>query len=237
MTKPTIQHLKLYHFPATRSARVRWALHETVGSDFELEHVQLYDGMQYQDKFLQLNPNHSVPVLEISYADGHVQHMIESVAMVALLVDAYPEKKLAPTTHELSRDRADYLQMLHFAGTCMDMMLWQIRIHEHVLPSDERDPRTAKRYRGKFTREVEPQLLDRLARHAFVCGENFCGADIVLGHNVTWARAYGLCAQPAFRDYLSRLSKRPAFQKAFDDARTFELDPGDSGELREKFSG
>ncbi len=237
MTIPPIKQLKLYHFPATRSARARWALHETVGDDFEIEPVQLYDGAQYQDKFLRMNLNHSVPVLEICYADGRVQHMIESVAMVALLVDAHPEKKLAPRANTFSHERADYLQMLHFAGTCMDMVLWQIRIHEHVLPSNERDPETVKRYRSKFTAEVEPQLLGRLEQQAFICGEQFCGADIVLGHNVTWARAYGLCAQRAFRDYLSRLSERPAFRKAFDDARSFELDPGESEELREKFSG
>jgi hypothetical protein len=34
---PGISHIKLFHYPATRSARVRWALHETVGDDFEIE--------------------------------------------------------------------------------------------------------------------------------------------------------------------------------------------------------
>jgi len=40
----------------------------------------------------------------------------------------------------------------------MDMMLWQIRIHEHVLPEREKDARTAQRYMKKFASEVEPQL-------------------------------------------------------------------------------
>ena len=47
-----IQKLKLYHFPATRSARVRWALHETVGDDFEVQNVQLYSGEQYREDYL-----------------------------------------------------------------------------------------------------------------------------------------------------------------------------------------
>ena len=36
----------------------------------------------------------------------------------------------------------------------MDMMLWQVRIHEHVLPQDQKDSRTIERYQGKLTEEV-----------------------------------------------------------------------------------
>lgn len=216
-----IKHLKLYHFPATRSARARWALHETVGDNFELETVQLYHGEQYSEDYLRMNPNHNVPMLEISLADGSVHHMLESVAMVEWLVDAFPEKQLSPPC-ELSLERANYLQMLHFGGTWMDMMLWQIRIHEHILPTGQADPRTIERYRKKFVEEVEPQLRERLERTPFVSGVDFSGADIVIGHNVTWARGYGLCQDEIFREYLSRISKRPAFRKAFEDAREFD---------------
>ena len=216
-----INKLKLYHFPATRSARVRWALHETVGDDFEVQKVQLYRGEQYHDEYLQKNPYHNVPLLEISMEDGSVHRMLESVAMVEWLVDAFPEKQLSPPVG-LSLARADYLQMLHFGGTWMDMMLWQVRIHEHVLPSEQADARTIDRYRTKFVQEVEPQLKERLGRTPYICGESFSGADIVIGHNVTWARGYQLCQDEIFREYLSRLSKRSAFVKAFADARDFE---------------
>lgn len=216
-----IEKLLLYHFPATRSARVRWALHETVGDAFEIEHVHLYQGAQYSPAYLQKNPNHHVPLLEITLADGSVHRMIESVAMVEWLLDAFPEQGLAPPPG-LSLARADYLQMLHFGGTWMDMMLWQIRIHEHVLPSDQVDGRTIERYRSKFVEEVEPQLSQRLNASPYICGDDFSGADIVIGHNVTWARGYGLCQDTLFRDYLARLRTRPAFQKAFADAKDFD---------------
>ncbi len=215
-----IQSLTLYHFPATRSARARWALHETVGDDFTLQPLDLYRGEQYREAYRSINPNHNVPLLEIRLADGRVHRMLESVAMVEWLVDAYPDKALAPPP-ALSLERADYLQMLHFGGSWMDMMLWQVRVHEHILPSAEADPRTIERYRRKFIDEVEPQLAGRLERGDYICGEAFSGADIVIGHNVSWARGYGLCQAPLFRDYLSRLSRRPAFRKAFADAREF----------------
>jgi glutathione S-transferase len=229
--------LKLYHFPATRSARARWILHETVGDDFEVEKTDLYGGVQYTPDYLRMNPNHNVPVLEMGWADGRKTHMLESVAMVALLADTYPEKELAPPAAEFSPERADYLQMLHFGGSWMDMMLWQVRIHEHILPEAEADERTIARYRKKMASEVEPQLLKRLETHEFVCGDDFTAADCVIGHNVTWARGYGMCHQPAFRDYLSRLSKRSAFQKAFSDAKDFTPElPGGRG-TRTHFTG
>jgi glutathione S-transferase len=217
-----IQHYKLYHFPLTRSARALWALYETVGddSDIEIEVVPLFDGGQYEKKYLAKNPNHHVPLLEVTLSDGSTRRMLESAAMVEWLVDASPEYGLAPAPGP-SWERADYLSILHFGATWMDMMLWQIRIHQDVLPEEEQDERTVKRYRDKFTQEVEPQLLERLSGSDYVCGNTFSGADIVVGHNVRWARAYRLCSDDVFRAYLSRVSKRPAFIKAFADAADF----------------
>lgn len=214
----SFQHFKLFHFPGSRSARARWALHETVGDNFEVEAVALLEGAQYSEEFLQKNPNHAVPILEVTLEEGSIKRMIESVAMVEWLVDAHPEKQLAPPP-DLSLERADYLQMLHFGGSWMDMMLWQVRLHEHLLSPEEADERTIKRYREKLVEEVEPQLLTRLENSPYVCGDNFSGADIVIGHNVRWARAYQMCQNDTFRSYLSRLSKRPAFVSAFADTR------------------
>jgi glutathione S-transferase len=219
-----IRALKLYHYPATRSARVKWILHETVGDGFETVATDLYAGVQYSEAFMAKNPNHNVPVLDIEFIDGSHMTMLESAAMVAFLADAYPEQKLAPAPGP-TRERADYLQMLQFGAVSIDMMLWQIRIHEHVLPRAERDERTATRYRQKFITEIEPQLAARLQTGGYICGETFTAADCVIGHDVTWARGYGLCQDELFRAYLSRISKRPAFRAAFADAASFNPQP------------
>jgi glutathione S-transferase len=228
---------KLYHFPASRSARVKWMLHEVVGDDFELEVVPLYHGAQYMPGYLAKNPNHCVPTLRVDFADGSTMHMVESGAMVAFLADVFPEKALAPPASEQSQRRADYLQMLHFGASWMDMMLWQIRIHEHVLPLEEQDPRTIARYRRKFAEEVEPQLAARLGRTSYICGEEFSAADCVIGHNVTWARGYGLCGDELFRAYLSRLARRPAFVAAFADARDFQREVPEASRAAGLFTG
>jgi glutathione S-transferase len=211
-----ISALKLFHFPGSRSARVRWALQETYGENFELVTMKLLQGQQYASEFLAVNPNHAVPVLEITWEDGSVQNMLESTAMVEWLADAFPEKGLAPAP-ALSPGRADYLQMLQFGGNWMDAMLWQIRMHRDLLPESESDKRSVDRALDKFAGEVEPQLLSRLTRSDYICGDNFCAADIVVGHNVSWARMYGLCQDPAYKGYLGRLAARPAFGRAFDD--------------------
>ena len=231
-----IQHLKLYHYPATRSARVKWILHETVGDAFEVERVPLYEGAQYSEEFLRLNPNHNVPVLEITWDNGETQRMLESAAMVVLLADAYPEKQLAPPP-TASPERADYLQMLHFGASWMDMMLWQIRIHEHILPEAERDPRTIARYRKKFTEEVEPQLLRRLESAPYICGNTFSAADCIVGHNVMWAQSYGLCRDKTFRRYIVALARRPAFASAFADAKEFTPQVPQDKPLISRFTG
>ncbi len=217
-------HFKLYHFPATRSARVRWLLHELLDDEFEVVTVPLYEGGQFEGEFLEKNPNHNVPVLEITLASGERRTMLESGAMVALLADVFPHKGLAPPPDEFSWERADYLQMLHFGASWMDMMLWQIRIHTHLLGKDS-DPVTIARYRQKFCEEVEPQLIARFDRHPYICGTGFSAADCVMGQNVLWARAYGLCQQAQFAEYVGRLAHRPAFGKAYADMEGFSLEP------------
>tara|TARA_R110000823_G_scaffold171736_9_gene304227 strand:- start:80386 stop:81093 length:708 start_codon:yes stop_codon:yes gene_type:complete len=224
----TVKRFKLYHYPATRSARVRWLLHELLDDDFDIEVVQLYAGEQYSERYLQLNPNHNVPALEIALENGESVSMLESGAMVSLLADMFPERGLAPPPGEFSAARADYLQMLHFGASWMDMMLWQIRLHTHLLGNDS-DPRTIARYEHKMRTEVEPQLLGRLAASAYICGDSFSAADCVMGQNVLWARAYGLCRDDRFKEYVTRLSARAAFGKAYSDLGDFSLTPPDSG--------
>ncbi|MEZ5570885.1 MAG: glutathione S-transferase family protein [Halioglobus sp.] len=230
--------LKLYHFPASRSARVKWLLHELLDDDFDVEFVALYDGAQYSAEYLQKNPNHNVPALEFTLANGERHCMLESGAMVSLLADLFPEKGLAPTPDIFSLARVDYLQMLHFGTSHMDMMLWQIRIHTHMLGTAS-DARTIERYNKKFHQEVEPQLLNRLKKTDYICGSQFSAVDCVMGQNVLWGKAYGLCQQSPFTDYIGRLSQRTAFAKAYADLGEFTLAPPASAgaAMAELFTG
>jgi len=216
----TIKSAKLYHYPLTRSARVKWLLHELLGDGFATERVGLMQGAHYSEDFLAKNPNHAVPVLEINFKNGTSKTMFESGAMIIFLADAYPEKTLAPSTQNLM-ERADYLQMVYFGGAWMDMMLWQIRLHQDLLPEAVRSERVVAFNRDKFINEVEPQLKSRLKKHDYICGDHFSAADCMIGQNINWARAYKMCQDPIFKAYMSRVSKRNGFIKAFADAKDF----------------
>ena len=137
----------------------------------------------------------------------------------------YADRGLAPPPAPFSRQRADYLQMLHFSASWFDMMLWQLRLHHDLFPADVRDERTIGRFRKKIKQEVEPQLLARLGRGDYICGDAFSAADCIMGHDVIWARMYGLCEHETFGAYLARLEERPAWQAAFADRHEFSAKP------------
>jgi glutathione S-transferase len=109
-----------------------------------------------------------------------------------------------------------------FGGAWMDMMLWQIRLNEDLLPRSVRSEALAQFNRDKFKNEVEPQLLSRLDKQDYMCSFGFSAVDCIMGQNINWARAYGLCQDDHFYAYMKRMKQRPAFQKAFADASEFE---------------
>ena len=49
-----IKKFKLYHYPLTRSSRVRWLLHEIFDDNFELETVNIHNGQLHNKILFQL---------------------------------------------------------------------------------------------------------------------------------------------------------------------------------------
>ncbi len=68
-------------------------------------------------------------------------------------------------------------------------------------------------------------MINRLEKSDYICGDQFSAVDCVMGQNVLWARAYGLCQSSQFSDYIARLSQRTAFAKAYADMGDFTLAP------------
>lgn len=218
MTK--IKHITLYHYPLSRSLRVRYLLEE-LGVDHTIVKVDMLRGEGMSEAHLARNPNHAVPVLDIDYADGTSQILIESGAMMIFLADAFLEAKLAPAVTDTVA-RADYLQAMLFQATHLDMSLWQIRLNETLFPESVRSPAIAAFNRDKVEREMIPQLEARLANHEWMCGDQFTAVDCITAQNVNWMRAYGMGRHGPLRDYIKRHMARPAWQRATDDAKDFE---------------
>jgi len=78
-----------------------------------------------------------------------------------------------------------------------------------------------------------------MEEHRYICGDQFSAVDCIMGPNILWAKAYQLCQDDIFSDYMSRLSARPAFAQAYSDLADFSLDiPEEKRGLFEgKFTG
>ena len=59
----------------------------------------------------------------------------------------------------------------------------------------------------------------------------------MIGHNLLWARSDGLCTSRVFSRYLARLSLRPAFALAFEDAGSVNRNPSPAGVVSERLNG
>ena len=96
-----------YHPLSSCSRRVLMAAHH-LDIKVDLALVDLFKGAQNTPEFLELNPNHQVPVLE---HDGFV--LWESYAIMQYLADMTPGQTVYPTE---SRGRADVNRWLFWCG-------------------------------------------------------------------------------------------------------------------------
>ena len=221
MTKPpAIQKATLYHYPLSRSVRIRMLLLE-LGIPHELVRVDVLRGEAMHPDYLKKNPNHAVPVLHLLYEDGKEQTLIESGAMVLHLADLYPEKALAPPISSPIA-RADYLQMVAFNAAHLDTILWNTRLHRDLFPKSVASPATVEFNMGKLENEIVPQLETRLSKHDWICGDQFTAADCITAHNVGWMRSYGVGREGPIADYAKRLQARPSWREAYSDAKEFQ---------------
>lgn len=85
-----VSDIELYHYPATRSARVKWLLHKLVGDEFKVNRIDLYSLEAYGP--LRLNPNHNVPLIRFRMSDGEPVTAVESGAILTLLADARDDR-------------------------------------------------------------------------------------------------------------------------------------------------
>ena len=216
----TITALTLYHYPLSRSLRVRYLLEE-LGVDHDIVKVDMMRGEGMSEDHLKRNPNHAVPVLEVGFNDGQTMTLIESGAMIIWLADHFNGKGLAPPLGNTLR-RADYLQQIQFQAAHADMCLWQVRLNETLFPKSVRSQAIAQFNRDKLQSEIIPQVEARLSDHDWICGDDFSAADCITAQNVNWMRAYGLARSGPLRDYMHRIKARPAWDRATSDAAEFQ---------------
>jgi glutathione S-transferase len=197
--------IKLYHAPLTRSIRILWLLEE-LGLPYQLERV----AFEVPKKpFAQKTPYGKVPAIE----DGDLA-MCESGAILEYIVERYGEGRLAPPVG--TAQRGLYLQWVHFAEATALPPLGEVVRHTVFKPEAERIPSVVEEARMRAAAAFE--VVERaLQGKPYLLGEDFSGADVMMGVTLLIARRLKSLDEARFPNlaaYLARLEKRPALQKA-----------------------
>jgi glutathione S-transferase len=189
-----------------------------LGIELETEFVDLLRDVQHSAKFLAINPNGLVPVLQ----DGDFI-LWESSAITQYLAKTKPGNALWPANE---RDRADIAR-------------WQFWSHLHWMPAlgpflfenmfkkikGKGDPDPAVLAQAQHTFDSAARVLDtHLKDRRFLVGANMTLADISVASWLMYAEParIPLDAYPAIRRWLGGIQAMPAWQQAQPSAGVFK---------------
>jgi len=192
--------MRLYHREhAGRPIRVAWMLEE-LGEPYEITVMTREESKGEEHR--ARHPLGRVPVLEDE--EGFV---FESAAICLHLADLHPDAGLAPSpgTHE----RALLYQWTIFAPAELEPPLIESAVHA------QRDPDRSAAARQRFD-EAARAVSSALDGSDYLVGERFTVADVLVGSALAFTERIGFADElPAnLRDYLARLTQRPARQRA-----------------------
>lgn len=188
-----------------RGAKARWLLKE-IGQPFETRILNRDKKENETPEFLRLNPMGRVPVLELDD-----RAIFESNAILNVLADRFPEKRMAPPVN--TPERMLYEQWMWFAMSMLDVAQTRIMVIEDI-PAGEL-------YTKKFTALASDlhdafEALDvTLAKNSFLVGNRFSAADICVGYHLFWLTLWPELESimkkfPRVTTYLDRLRAMPS---------------------------
>lgn len=198
--------MRIYGHPQTRSTRVTWTAEEAA-AEYEFVRVELGSGAHRQPPFTDLNPAGKIPLM----VDGDLV-LSESAAICNHIGARARDTELVPRSD--SARRGEYDRWCFFAIGELEQPLWTIAKHSFVLP---------KRLRVRGVRDTARWEFEQAARvlsiglgdRAYLLGERFTVADILVGHTLAWATYAKLgLAHDNLIDYARRVLSREALKRA-----------------------
>lgn len=193
-----------YTNPNSRGRIARWMLEE-VAAPYRTEILDYGSSMKSQG-YLTINPMGKVPALRHGAAV-----VTETAAICTYLADAFPAAKLAPQVDA----RAAYYRWFFFGAGPLEAAVIDTALQVD-LPEDKR---SMVGYGSLAT--VLDVLQVEVSDHPYLAGDSFSAADLFVGSQLAWGMHFGLIEKrPAFTDYWTRISDRPAYRRAaeLDDA-------------------
>jgi glutathione S-transferase len=197
--------MKLWHCNGARSLRPLWALEE-MGLDYELE-VMPFPPRIFQREYLEVNSLGTIPF----FVDGETQ-MTESAGICQYLVDRYQRYDfgLQPDHPEYGA----YLNWLHHSDATLTFPQTISLRYYYLDPTPEKQA-VADDYAKWFIARLK-RLNAHLENNDYLVDNRFTIADIAVGYALFLGVALKLDERyaPQVRDYLARLTERPAFLRA-----------------------
>jgi glutathione S-transferase len=202
--------MKLYHFPVSpNSRRVVATLHH-LGLDCELVAVDLSKSQQMQPEFLQLNPNHMIPVL----VDGNF-NLWESNAIMQYLCSKVPGNSLYPSDAISQADinRWQFWQTGHFGSAC-SVFIFEYLI-KPMFGRGETDLQEVAKGEERFHRFAKV-LDDHLKGRAWLVGNSVTLADFSVGSYLDLAdRAqFPMAPYLEIKRWYAAIEQLPAWQSS-----------------------
>jgi len=198
--------IKLYHCKGARSVRPLWTLEE-MGIPYELESM-CFPPRAFREGYLDINPLGTVPCL----TDSELT-MTESTGICQYLVDCRGPTNLGVTPND--RDYGLYLNWLHRSDPTLTFPLTIVLRYTVFEPEERRLKQVADDYTQWFLARLRC-VEQAAAEREFLCADRFTIADICVGYALFLADTLGLRERFKINTeaYYTRLSARPAFQRA-----------------------
>ena len=197
--------LKVHFAPNSRAGRIIWLLEE-LELPYEVNNMAFHPKDLKSDEHRKRHPLGRIPVLD----DGDIR-IYESGAIVEYIIDRHKNGGLKPSIN--SDKYPYYLQWFHYCEGMIMPPMNTIVVHTVLLPPDRRDETVLGQAQRLLTRALEP-INAALEGKDYLIGD-FSGADIMLGHSCYMSNRMGCVTDEMknIKDYVERLSSRPAFLK------------------------
>jgi glutathione S-transferase len=189
--------ITLYASIASRSFTAFWMLEE-LAIPYTWKETDIKERQHKSPEYLKINPSGRVPAIAV---DGIV--VTERPAICAYLADRFSYGELAPRIE--APERGPYLKWLVYAGTVLDPALAMARGGIEPRPD----------FTWNALDAVTTEIAGALDGTAWVLGDRFSAADVMLGSVIAMALYNGLMPEhETVRAYNDRLMARPACQRA-----------------------
>lgn len=195
--------IRLYGMTGSGNCWKPALLMRQLGRPFEWVEIDILKGESRTPRFLAMNPNGKVPLLEV---DG--RFLAESNAMLCYLAEGTPYLPADPWR------RAQVMQWLFFEQYSHEPYIATVRFWVHYLK--KRDEWKEKIAEAMRKGHAALAVMERqLAATPFLAGPDYGIADIALYAytHVAHQGGYDLAGYPALRDWLRRVEAQPRFEK------------------------